>query len=236
MAPPTTGPIRTMLTHMSPTWMSREFGEKFVLGLMGYMGDALLEASLNATRAPWLLEETSPQDAVDLQVYETGLRRYPSETDAEHRARVQDPWTTWGTAGSKDGTGGVGEGIEGQLHLAGYPNAFTMADYEWTFDADSGVWWSRFWVIIPASDHSWTDDGAWDDPGVYDDGYVWDMTATEEEIRSLRQLIRTFKGAHDICPSIIVMRDGELWDFPSGLWSDPGNWDDGDQPFFIKAS
>lgn len=226
-----------MLMNMSPTWMSREFGEKFVIGLMGYFGDALLESSANAARSPWLLEDTSPQDAVDLQANETELRRYPNESDDAHRDRVQDPWTTWAFAGSQEGTGGDGEGIEGQLHLAGYPNAVTIADYEWTFDASAGVWWSRFWVILPFGDHDWDDDGIWSDPGNYDDGGLWDTTASLEEIYALRQLIRTFKAGHDICPYIIALRDGEVWDYPAGgLWSDPGNWDDGDPPIYIQAS
>jgi hypothetical protein len=213
--------------------MSREWGEKAVLGLMGYVGDSLLDASILAAKAPWLLDETSPQDAVDLQADETGIRRYASDTDATHRARVASPWDAYTYAGSKDGIGEDGQGLEGQLHLLGYPNALTIADYEWS--VPDPAHWSRFWVLIPETDHSWTDDGAWDDPGTWDDGGVWDLTASDEEIRSLRNLIRQWKSGHEICAGIIILRGGELWDYPSGPWSDPGNWDDGLQAITISA-
>lgn len=230
-----------MLTHMSPTWLAREFGEKMVLGLMGYTLDAHLEASTLALKAPWLLEDTSPDDAVSEQADETQIEQYPSETEASHRARVVTAFDAYEFAGTEDGHGDPGQGIEGQLILLGYPNAFTLADYEIDFDDEStshvppGVNWSRFWVFIPDTDHSWTDDGIWSDPGVWSDGGVWDTSASFDEIRNLRRVIKKWKAAHDLCPFIIILRGGELWDYPTGPWSDPGNWDDGDIPIFIPA-
>jgi len=235
-----TGPIRAMLANMSPTWLSREWGEKLVIGLMGYMGDALLEAATLALTNPWLLERTSAYDAVEYSVAETRMVRYPADTDATHRARAASPWAAWTYAGTQDGIGGEGQGLDGQLHLFGFPNAFTKADYEYDF-GDYPLpygpdYWSRFWVFIPESDHTWTDDGAWDDPGTWDDGGAWDISATAEEIRSLRQLIRQWKAGHEICQWIVVMGTGELWDYPAGIWNDPGNWDDGTAPIFISPT
>jgi hypothetical protein len=228
------GPFRTMLETMSPTWLSREYGAKLVLGLMGYIADAMAEAATLALKSPWLLEDTSPNDAVDLQSAETKIIRYPGESIASHRARVQTPWGAWPFAGTKDGTGGTGEGLEGQLALLGYPNAFTLADYEWT--PDSVVHWSRFWVFIPESDHAWITDGVWSDPGTWSDGGVWDISASAAEIRALRQLIRQWKAARDRCWQIIVqLSGGELWDWPEGVWSDPGTWGDGDEIVFLGA-
>jgi hypothetical protein len=231
--PTSPGPIRTMLANMSPTWMSRDFGKRLVLGILGYVGDWALESATLAVKASWLQESTSPDDALDLQSTETGIRRYPSEAASAHRSRAIDPWNAWEFAGSKEGYGATGQGLDGQLHLLGYPNAFTVADYEWSLP--DPVLWSRFWVIIPETDHSWQHDGTWADPGDYDDGGVWDATATVEEIRALRILIRQWKSGHEICVSIIALMGGEdLWDYPAGIWSDPGNWDDGDEPLVFS--
>lgn len=222
-----------MLENMSPTWMSRGYGSRLVLGLLGFMGDALLDSATFAAKAAWPLESSSPDDALDLQAAETGIRRYPSETVASHRAREATPWDAWEFAGTKEGFGDDGQGIDGQLHLLGYPNAFTVADYEWSLP--DPVLWSRFWVIIPETDHSWQHDGTWGDPGTYDDGGVWDSTATIDEVRALRAVIRQWKAARDICVSIIALMGGEdLWDYPAGIWSDPGNWDDGEEPIVIS--
>lgn len=229
------GPTRKMLRSMSPTWMLREWGEKFTIGLLGYTGDAMLEAATLAVKAPWLLEASSPDDAVEFQAEETGIQRYPGETLAAHRARVQSPWDAWTFAGTKDGHGGSGQGLEGQLELLGYPNAYTLANYEFSIDGDAANW-SRFVVIIPQSDHSFGDPDTWGTVGrTWGDGGVWGSDATSDQIRALRRLIRQWKAGHETCPVILAMRDGYIWGGPGLTWGQASlTWGSGDPPIRIS--
>jgi hypothetical protein len=90
-------------------------------------------------------------------------------------------------------------------------------------EVGTALYWSRFWVVL--TDHSWTDDGTWGDPGTWGDGGTWATTATPDEVRAVRNIVRLFKGAHEVCTFVVVVLDEPTWDTeqPDGTWGNPIN-------------
>lgn len=59
--------------------------------------------------------------------------------------------------------------------------------------------WSRFWVYIPHTSHSFTTGALWSDPGVWDDGGVWDYEGfAPQQLNDIRNAIENYRSAHEI--------------------------------------
>jgi hypothetical protein len=107
---------------------------------------------------------------------------------------------------------------------------YLLAQDNWDWDGLNATTWSRFWVII----YAWSTDppiaerdGTWDDGetwGAKPDS-TWGCTFTDEQVTSIRAIIKEWKPAGTRCVNTIVSFDDAATDFePMNTISDPGTW------------
>lgn len=220
---------RDILLAKVPQWLSRGVGGKFLytMGLhMDALGDAL--AAAVKLRFPGLYTtETLPLSGQDRRI-----RRGRTETDEVYATRLirwlDDHLTRGGPYA-----------MLAQLHAHYAPTNFPIhlvyrsgrrfimdasgavtRDFAWQSQAEDWAQWQLFFF----NGSTYTSDGLWSDPGTWSDGGVWDSTVPYEEVVDFRLVPREWNAAH--CKGQIVLINGavELWDYPQGLWSDPGVW------------
>jgi len=229
---------REYLERLVPGWLLGPVAERFV-GALGLTQDAIFQGIEEATKASWLLEDTSPEDALPLAGEDSHMPRFagsglygaPSgETSANYRVRLVARWNVWSYAGTETG-------LEGLLVALGYPNASVVPNRDFSIDGDYTNW-SRFVVIIPVTDHGWGDPGDWGDVGrTWGDGQVWGNTAAAIDVNALRLLIARYKAAHEICSGIIALRSGNVWGDPDLAWDGLGlTWGSGGDPPIIWSA
>lgn len=97
--------------------------------------------------------------------------------------------------------------------------SYSPSTAPWNWDSTTQMNWSRFWVIIYA-ETLWTS-AKYNDGSIYDSKRVWGLSATPDEIKGLRSVVRQWKPAHAKCEYIIAALDDSL--FPVGTQLD-GNW------------
>jgi len=105
--------------RISPPWLQRFVGRRYVGGSIGLTYDLLSEGCAQALKAPWLLSNSSPNDALPSIGTERSMPRYPADSDATYRARLHKAWGTWQHAGN-------GDAIIEQLNAAGYSNVLVI--------------------------------------------------------------------------------------------------------------
>ncbi len=189
------------------------FGERLFGMLAVYLNDTIGTGAIEARKAAWLSESTVPDDGLQYSGNERLMARYPGESTALYKARLQQAWNVWGIAGNE-------QSFISQLELFGLSNIEIKTNADWDWDGQPENW-SRFWVVIHG--HPWTLEGNWDDPGTWGDGGTWGITATPDEVNFVREVIRTFKAAHEVCLWIIVVLDETEWTTgpqPDGTWDD----------------
>lgn len=89
--------------------------------------------------------------------------------------------------------------------------------------------WARWWLIIQWPE-ALSSEGIWAEPGTWDDGGVWDSGVSGEDVADLRLVPSEWNSGHTLGYIKLTSPGEELWDTPSGLWSDPGVWGDASQP------
>jgi hypothetical protein len=214
---------REAVLRLLPGWLTAEggFGER-VTGTVGLVTDLVSVAAGEAARAPWLLEETCPDDALPMLGEERRMPRYPGETAAAYKARLHAAWEAWEYAGTA-------QAIISQLEAFGLSDIEVMTPRDWDWDsAAPGTWedgvggdanWSRFWVVIKG--HPWTG-ATWGAGGAWGSGGVIGLSATRDEIAAVRDIVQRWKGAEALNPWIIVVLDEVTWaaEQPDGTWHD----------------
>jgi hypothetical protein len=209
--------FREFAAELSPSWLRRFFGERFVGVTEGLGADLIAEGEAQALRAPWLKESTSPNDALPSIGDERGIFRTPPETDAEYRERLFDAWDLWSEAATV---------LFAQNALApfGIPaaNITLVPNYFWNADPGS-THWSRWWLVI-TDPPNW-DVATWGGP-VYGNwgtgGYTWGSSATQEDIFSILKILRKWKSAHEIGVDVILAWDTNIWglfNWGTGTWA-----------------
>lgn len=212
---------RTFLTRLVPSWLQRAVSELF-LRAHGDALDELATKAKDATKAG--LVAVASSDALPYHGLERGLPRFAGESDASHRARLVAAWETYETAGTRAGplsTGGT-YGLVGMLSAALPGVTVQVRAYR---DPYLGPlrrgYWSEFWVVltgVPWTIRTWG-------TGTWGDGSTWGSTATQEQAETAKNIVRTFKAAHEWCPAIVVVFEGRTWGDGSE-WGDPGVvWD-----------
>ena len=202
------------LLGIVPRWLRGRFGGGWMES-HGLVLDGLIEGARQAVLSRFVTR--APADALPYLASERQLERMPGQTEANWRQTLLDAWNLWVWAGTK-------RGIRDAVLRTGYATDVAVYNaHEWP-DGPNVQGWATFWVTL--SGVAWTNDGVWDDPGVWDDGGTWDSTATIDEVdRVLRQVL-LWKPAEAYCGGVIVVLNGELWDWPEGTWDDPGGtWD-----------
>ena len=111
----------------------------------------------------------------------------------------------------------------------------SLAQANWDWD-DGPTLWSRFWVILYPPATLWTAGPDWGDAELWDGawgtpGYTWGSTATPEQVRSIRQIVRDWKPAGTRCRHVIIAFDPDSFDpetapgapLPDGGWAFHGD-------------
>lgn len=201
--------VRELARSLSPGWLRGKWGERLVGTIAGVMSDVLLEGARVAINLRSLRSPLFPEDGLDLIGNERMLPRFPGESHVTYKTRLLDAWKIWRQAGTRGG-------IIHMFMRLGF-EVETVRNSEWNWDNEPANW-SRFWVVF--LDHNWVSDGLWQDPGTWDDGGTWDTTATPDEVRAVRNIVRNFKAAHEVVPAIIIVLDlsAYLNGQPDGSW------------------
>lgn len=199
---------RDYLTKLVPPWLQRAAGSLF-LGAHGDALDELVAKAKDATKAGFV--GLAPSDALPYHGLERLLPRWPTETDAEHRARLVAAWDTWATAGTSDGPldEGGSYGLAGMLRAA-LPGATVLIrpyNYPYRGPLRRG-YWSEFWVVLKNT--GWLR-RTFGDGSKWRDGSTWGSTATRAEVEMVKNIIRTFKAAHEWCPAVVISFGGRTW-------------------------
>ena len=229
--------FRDAIRERSPRWLRGTLGEK-ILYAFAAVFDALIDSTVQAVRRrfPGYNDDALPYLARDRKI-----RRGPNELSANYALRLRRWLTDHATRGGP-------YALLGQLAAYYAVAPFNIAlRYESgalfkmstdgvilrapvpadPFDGDTAKW-ARWWLI-----YDWPfvviDDGTWVSAGTYDDGGVWDSGLSAADVESLRIVPSEWNAGHTIANIILLNGGAELWDYPIGLWSDPGNWNDGAQ-------
>lgn len=196
-----------------PRWMSGELGKSFIGIVFGLPADAASEALTQALRAPWLAEDSSPDDALPRAGREVRMPRYPAESVAQYRQRLLEAPVVYRAGGDE-------ETILSQLALAGFGGAVIYDSFNADFSPDN--YYSKFLVYLPAGTHAVTAAGPAYGSFSWGDGTAYGPVGiTAEQIATIRGIIRKWKSVRWICTEIVFQISG--WAYGTGKrWGDPG--------------
>ena len=90
----------------------------------------------------------------------------------------------------------------------------------WDWDGDAVTNWSRFWVIIypTAAGLPWTVGPVWGAADLWggtwgaSGGHTWGSTATQDDVASIRSIVRQWKPAGTACEWIVIAFDAASFD------------------------
>jgi hypothetical protein len=188
-------------------------------GAIGLMFDLLGEGAARALKAPWLLQKTSPPDALPLIGTERSMPRYRAEDDATYRRRLHDAWNAWLFAGTVEGEGD--QGMKGQYAAAGY-SVEILNNFEWDFENPKDTAnWSRFVVVIEQP-HQFLPAFTYGGGQAYGQLLTYGSTATAAEVSEIRSIARKWKEGHAINPWIYVILSHEYYGDPNLVYGAAG--------------
>lgn len=175
------------------------------------------------------------------------IARGPHESDASYAERLRHWRDTWKTAGNAISLLNnvaayfapspprlrivTASGVWYTREPDGTITIHKTALNNWDWDGDRALW-SRFWLIIYATDgNPFVTGGRWGG-GIrqWGDGGTIGTSALPDDIAALREIVAIWSGAHAQCPWIIVAFDPASFDplaapaspgMPDGTW---GPW------------
>jgi hypothetical protein len=212
--------FRDYIYRLSPAFLRDYWGQR-LMGILGLSWDGIAEGATIAVGATKLYSDERATDVLDLIGEERMLPRFPDETDTDYEARLHDAWELWQQAGTRNGIAQMFDRWGGKVL-----NHARNADWNWDAQPSN---WSRIWVIL--FDHGWTEGPALGDPdmpALGDPSWTLGSTATPDEVRAARNIVRSFKEAHATCVNVIVVLDEAGWSAamatgPDGTWNNPVN-------------
>jgi len=159
-----------------------ELTEGYFGASLGLVADVIAHVmTLASMRMHCLLDTAAPADELPLHGSERRMPRYPAETDAQYTQRLHGAWDVYRFAGGR-------QAIIDQLAAAGYADAEIVVNAEWVspypYDEDN---WSRFWVILPVTGHSFTS------------GPI----PADDEV-TIRSIVKKWKPPHWVCVTVSV--------------------------------
>jgi hypothetical protein len=186
-----------------PGWLAGPRGRAW-FAVHGRAKDHMVRAARVAVKAAFVAD--CPLDALAYHVRARLLPRYPGDTDATYRARLDQAWSLWALAGTR-------AGLLALLAALGFPHAAIYdardptppGEVSWPPDGNPGNW-SRFWVFLDTSldnPFGWTLQ-TWGGGWHWGDGSTWGSTATPGQVAMIRGALRLFKPAHVIVGGIFV--------------------------------
>lgn len=201
--------FREMAANLSPGTWKRQWGQKLVQGAIGLLFDMLAEGTRTAVITTKFGSKNFPDDVPEQIGIERHLPRFPGETITAYSSRLQNAWNLWRQAGTDGGIVAMFEALG--LTATVYSNA----DWDWDSQPNN---WSRIWVVF--EEGTWGTGATWGGGATWGDGTLWGIGATRDEIRAVRNIVRSFKAANVICPAICVVFDAVTWaaEQPDGTW------------------
>ena len=225
--------FRASIRKLSPRWLQGRNGERLLYAMAVQM-DALGDGCVEAVRLRH--PGRAPSEALAYIGRDRRMARGREETDSTYAARLR------GWLDAHRFRGGPYEMLR-QIHAYYAANPFPVqlvyrSGRRYSMDAagaitvdtvafdidDMPAKWARYWLFY-AWPYPVDADGTWADGGAWDDGGVWDSTLTVEDVASIRVVPREWSAAHALGQTVLLSEDRELWDYPGGLWSDPGEWE-----------
>lgn len=234
--------VRDMVQAISPPWLADGVAQEYLYA-PGVILDSILDSTVEAVndRMPGVGDPS----ALPLIGADRLILRGQGEPDASYAARLTHAFPTWRSAGS---AGAVLRQLIAYLQLSilvrtvsntaawdtieagAVPDAsgdlpvehfLGASNFDW--DGNAAAWW-RAWVIIYGDGGvPWSGEGTWGDGQLWGDGGVWGLTATTDQVQSIRLLVRTWKAAHVVVPWIIVAPDASFF-VPTGASLPDGTW------------
>jgi hypothetical protein len=219
--------IRDTGRKFFPPWMSDRLlaglvvGWKYIYCFL-LQADLLIQFALEGTLARF--PGFCPPEALPIIGRDRRITRGLVETDDSYAARLIGWLAAWKRAGSAyailDQLAAY-LGTAGTLRLVNANGTWytrnpdgtrarhvTLPTKNWDWDAHPELW-SRFWVVLYASDYGWTRDGTWGDGSTWgDDGTGWGVSNLPwQEVLDLRGIISTWKSAVAVCKNVVISFD-----------------------------
>jgi hypothetical protein len=230
--------FRRSFRKLLPRFLTEGEGELVAYSLT-FMHDMFIERTRLALLAR--MPTYAPVDALPNIARDRKITRGFNEPEATFRARVI-PWLSdhrprgnpWKLMAQLKAYCGVEMMIR---TVDNRGNFYTSAaDGTLSRSLDTGNWdwdqeptlWSRFWVILYPPPELWTEGPVWG-PDLWggawgNAGYTWGSTATIQQVRSIRNIIRDWKPAGTRCVNIILAFDSSSFN-PASTLPDAGFWD-----------
>jgi hypothetical protein len=190
---------REFMLDVCPPVLRGYWGRRYMAAIALPLADQLVEACRLAMTASWLRRNVPvAEDALVALADQRNIDRYPLDSQAEFRSRVDSAWALW------TGSGGP-EPIISHLAAAGFPGAQIFYSWSPGLPVESPPdWWSQFWVFFPYGTHAVTAGSpAWGS-FVWGDGTVYGLEGlTVPQIRMIRSIIRKWKRGQYICRNVL---------------------------------
>jgi hypothetical protein len=240
---------RDWLATLLPWWLSdrrlssgKWTGYRFLWSIVAYL-DALIEAGLQALKAPW--PGVGTPTALPFIARSRGILRGQADTDASFASKLTRWLDKWRRAGSQ-----YQLAVELHEYLGNAPvvrvinraghwvtinadGSSTVSDATWNWDSLSnperaGFWSELFIVIYPTQ---------WALQGNYGAVTAWGSTSfglghlvSRQEWDAVHAIVAQWKGAHSKVRAIIWTSDATLFDpavpasCPDGTWGEYGGF------------
>jgi hypothetical protein len=214
-------------------------GELVDLSLM-----TMLSLAIERVRLGWLARfpTHAPSDALPLMSRDRKIVRGFSESETTFRARLiaaptdhrtrGNPWALMKQIRAYLGTDLMVRTVDNRgnwytIEADGTQSTpeLDAGNFDWDGDAAK---WSRFWVILYPPSTLWTRLQWGDVPLPWGNAsYTWGSTATPEQVRSIRNIVKDWKPAGTRCVNVIIAFDAASFDptDPPGAPLPDGTWD-----------
>lgn len=234
--------FRTFTKVSAPSWLTSGDGE-----LVNYALDLLRDCFVQRTRLGLLARfpNFAPPDALAAIGRDRRIVRGINEIDASYVSRLiawlddrktaGNPFALMKKLGEYTGAGCRLRTVDvrGNWFTQDYDGtrSFLIAQNNWDWDGEVAPRWSRFWVIIYPASTLWQQTSNWGStsgPWGSAQNPTWGSTATDEQVRTIRNLVVDWKPAGTRCQNIVIAFDPASFSptaprdstgMPDGLWT-----------------
>lgn len=235
---------RDFIVQIAPGWLQRSWGGAF-LYVPGLMADALTQWTMEGIRARF--PGRAPDDALPVIGRDRLIRRGFDEPRATYERRLLAWLDSHRIRGNPcrmlDEVAAYLAPHAVRMRTVSQKGTWVTreTDGSFVFQRKLGNWdwdgeptgednWARWWCILYPPASLWTQgDSYWGDPelwggewGLAGSKQTWGSTATTDQSRTIREILREWKPAGTTCVNIIIAFDHASFDpaspEPDGLW------------------
>lgn len=191
--------ITDYLIRIAPPRLVTGDWERRFLVVVGSLYDMCADGLTYATQSRFI--GYAPSDGLPYMGRDRTLDRGPNEPDDTWRSRLFAAWDSWAFAGTVNPLG-----LIGQMVAWGYTDGVeipVLLESQHVGVPSRADYWSRFWVVVPPSCHSYT------------------VSVPADDAAVVRRMVRAFRPGQVVCGAVVfVLTGGRLWD-----WNMPATWD-----------